>query len=71
MKEELIELGFKETNSPYWLEYVAPHFYIHLCIGGYFFIYTNNLGKMVAPPYDYKGVEKLKALINAHEEYFK
>lgn len=71
MKEEVLNIGFTETGSPLWLQYRSKHFYISLCLGGYFFIYTNKAREGQSAPFDYKGPEKLKSLINAHEEYFK
>ena len=78
MKEELIQIGFTEVKTPLgyetdFLELQKSGFYIEFCAGngGYFFIFSDKLGDREATPYPYKGIEKLKALIQAHEEYFK
>lgn len=69
MKQELIELGFKEVRDGF-LELVKDGFYIELSLDGYFFIYTDKSGDREAAPYEYLGAEKLKNLIKAHEDYF-
>lgn len=79
MKDQIIQIGFKEkdyTGKGYvsnWLEYQGNGFYIDFCPDddGYFMIYTDNSGDREAAPYDFKGIEKLLALIKAHEDYFK
>ncbi len=69
-KQELLDIGFTETKNPIFLELKKDGFYIELSLDGYFFIYTDKSGDREGAPYDYKGIEKLKALIKAHEDYF-
>lgn len=71
MEEELIQLGF--TPMKYgWFQLTKQGFYIEADPGQkIFFIYTDKSGDRESAPYPYKSKEKLSAIIQAHEEYFK
>lgn len=71
MKEQLIEIGFKETDNPKHLEFTGNGFSIDMSIGEGFWISTDLSSDRESAPYPYAGIDKLKALIKAHEEYFK
>jgi hypothetical protein len=72
MKKELVNIGFKEMSDTDFLELDKGDFKIEFSLKGeYFHISTLMTADRESAPYPYKGVDKLKNLIKANEEYFK